>query len=1526
MHLCRANDSLYSTQPLDSLGFHAIRDGSTCHNPKCATFGGRYTTGHSPQSTSLCDCFPDSATALDTFLPLLDRSAFLSHKESEACVLGGSMESQLEPLEIKHIGDYFEEDEDALLFNELPQEPFSLIGDHVSGGYDIGCFDMLSTLREPMLYVDALPPFARHRPSPPPPLSRGQILLPMNMLFDSLGNEESSNCFHHFVPSSDSIDTLQLSSTADLGSVTSKSALPSDWFIDSSSDTAACCYGHVPDGIQPSTVTYVRTPRGTDPSILAPLPLSPTLPRALTNDQMCIPASVTYEPLACIGNNPRGISSITTSVVTRGASSSSLHTSVDCSSSIPTSIPTSHEPAEAINARQRLMGASAAAAALAAQAYSSQVPMDSFMMPYALAATHQFGSHPASRQVTCNLPTLPHGIIRGAANIPDAVVQSRDPSMIPLRKMSVDLIITYKLINEVYYRKKRLKERQSHRKKQEITADSDYNHDIHLPDQTVHHGPSISLPDSQATLLKSSVSTDTTSSDNFSRDPSEANHGCYQHFSLSTCISQAYTDDGQPNQQHCIASLRAVASPVSDPLLRYPTTDENNNKNNFAYSGSAVSGITNQMAVIGISSAIYDTATQVFAAHDSCSPEASDRCALLHNGQPVTCHPSFPDSSDQATSSTSPESSQYSGILTLPFIRGDEASDCAKQSDHFAHPLLIHHSHSPSPTQANMSNPLTSNSVASSDTSSSTACYYNLVSGTTNGSPDVQCANTPTSNTGIVSPDAVRPQMLHSTLLSQPHSHLPQFGHSDNSVSSVQSSAAYASGIIHGPSSVSRDSASFNVTTGPSRQTVFRIGDSGNQSVSLLPSFAESDTFPVQPLAYGPPHSNIQHHNITFSFNDPSTSHPEDEALLKDPAVTYVNQPMFTASSVFSGATFTGTTAFAQSVGNSNFVATTGPPSYVAKNGTGINHNQQEVDRRHTDSNYDYIVRPGELWMGRYLINNLIGKGSFGQVLKARNCFTNEDVAIKVIKNKRAFTIQAQVEIRLLREMNHYLEEAEASGEHPPLGANYIVRLLTHFTFRGHLCLVFELLSYNLYDLLRNTNFRGVSLNLTRKFAQQLCHALEFLSRPELRIIHCDLKPENILLVNPKRSTIKLVDFGSSCHVKEKVYQYIQSRFYRSPDVLLGLDYTMSIDMWSLGCILVELHTGEPLFAGQNEVGQMMKIVEVLGMPPRPLLEKSKRSHVFFERSNDLGYVPKVACQPPGSRRLSEILGVNSGGPRGRRAQEPGHSPTDYNVFMEFVLRMLTFDPDKRIRPSGALAHSFFRRSNPSVASSGLDVPQHTTNLTHLNSLAPVSQCDATSTLPVLVYPQSRWPTYQDKSVRTIRHSTLGPASRPVETLELLRQKQQQCLLSNAAMAQRSLPTLAGDSFIEPFTQSLSPLVHHHHQCSSMRQSSFPLPIHFGPTVAPSSHLSQPSRIRPIHLLTPLHPIHLLHQSNTNVSAPFHPPTYFFENAGCFTHAQSQPQQQTKPPWVGDQHALLTGCVGSPDTLNAVSASTGIWR
>lgn len=161
-------------------------------------------------------------------------------------------------------------------------------------------------------------------------------------------------------------------------------------------------------------------------------------------------------------------------------------------------------------------------------------------------------------------------------------------------------------------------------------------------------------------------------------------------------------------------------------------------------------------------------------------------------------------------------------------------------------------------------------------------------------------------------------------------------------------------------------------------------------------------------------------------------------------------------------------------------------------------------------------------------------------------------------------------------------------------------------------------------------------------------------------LIHCDLKPENILLkksvtVPPKGPNslfapiltldpldslespiIKVIDFGSACDERQTVYTYIQSRFYRSPEVLLGLPYVIlvaqilethiidffsryssAIDMWSLGCIVVELFLGLPLFPGSSEYNQVCRIVEMLGLPPTWMLEMGKQSGEFFEKTQD---------------------------------------------------------------------------------------------------------------------------------------------------------------------------------------------------------------------------------------------------------------------------------------------------------------------
>ncbi len=126
---------------------------------------------------------------------------------------------------------------------------------------------------------------------------------------------------------------------------------------------------------------------------------------------------------------------------------------------------------------------------------------------------------------------------------------------------------------------------------------------------------------------------------------------------------------------------------------------------------------------------------------------------------------------------------------------------------------------------------------------------------------------------------------------------------------------------------------------------------------------------------------------------------------------------------------------------------------------------------------------------------------------------------------------------------------------------------------------------------MKENNFRGSPLALIRTYAIQLLESLRFLR--EHAIVHCDLKPENVLLLPNNRQKIRLIDFGSSCFEDERVYTYIQSRFYRAPEIMLALPYTTAIDMWSLGCILAELYTGTSL------VGMLTNIHRLSDLPGR---------------------------------------------------------------------------------------------------------------------------------------------------------------------------------------------------------------------------------------------------------------------------------------------------------------------------------------
>lgn len=128
------------------------------------------------------------------------------------------------------------------------------------------------------------------------------------------------------------------------------------------------------------------------------------------------------------------------------------------------------------------------------------------------------------------------------------------------------------------------------------------------------------------------------------------------------------------------------------------------------------------------------------------------------------------------------------------------------------------------------------------------------------------------------------------------------------------------------------------------------------------------------------------------------------------------------------------------------------------------------------NANFDYRIKLHEKLDNRFRVMESIGKGSFGQVVRAYDELEQKPVAIKIIKNKDAFRIQAKSEMELLKLLN----------VHDPGDQWSIVRMKHTFMHHGHTCLVFELLSINLYQLLRRTSFQGVSLNLVRKFARQI--------------------------------------------------------------------------------------------------------------------------------------------------------------------------------------------------------------------------------------------------------------------------------------------------------------------------------------------------------------------------------------------------------------------------------------------------------
>lgn len=377
-----------------------------------------------------------------------------------------------------------------------------------------------------------------------------------------------------------------------------------------------------------------------------------------------------------------------------------------------------------------------------------------------------------------------------------------------------------------------------------------------------------------------------------------------------------------------------------------------------------------------------------------------------------------------------------------------------------------------------------------------------------------------------------------------------------------------------------------------------------------------------------------------------------------------------------------------------NYQSSKNPRRILTKPSEGVHNNGYD----NVDSDYILYVNDilGVEEKRRYLVLDVLGHGTFGQVAKCQNMATNEILAVKVIKSKPAYLKQSMLEVSILDHLNNQVDK---NDEHN------LLRFKDRFMHKNHLCLVFELLSSNLYELIKRNQFRGLSTGLVRVFAQQLLDSLKVLK--DAKIIHCDLKPENILLRSLNSPIIKVIDFGSACHELQTVYTYIQSRFYRSPEVLLGLPYTSSIDMWSLGCIMAELFLGLPIFPGTSEYNQLSRITDTLGAPPNWMIEMGKASFQFMElKTDEYGrkrYVLKSrqkyseefqTKEEPSkqyfpSTNLDEII-MNYPLPRQRMSQQDIQKEmNNRESFLDFLKGLLNINPFERWTPHQAAMHPF---------------------------------------------------------------------------------------------------------------------------------------------------------------------------------------------------------------------------------------------
>jgi len=328
------------------------------------------------------------------------------------------------------------------------------------------------------------------------------------------------------------------------------------------------------------------------------------------------------------------------------------------------------------------------------------------------------------------------------------------------------------------------------------------------------------------------------------------------------------------------------------------------------------------------------------------------------------------------------------------------------------------------------------------------------------------------------------------------------------------------------------------------------------------------------------------------------------------------------------------------------------------------------------ESETHFRVEEKQIIAGRYLVIQYLGSGTFCHTvqcedLKARASGPHRFVCVKVSKNTKDILDQNLWEVKLLKLLSRRVSAEER---------NQLPSLLNVFYYRETLFIVYELLRDNLYHIYKYIEECHLPKYFTperlRAVSRQCLKTLEVLHAHD--VIHCDLKPENILIQSLTSCQVKVIDYGNAYLHHDQRCSYVQSRAYRAPEVVLGHPYTPKVDLWSLGCILMELLTNRLLFDNRSVQSLLASHIALLGHMPERLLADGQLSEYYFQPGKEQTLVGKhdgrICRLRPTQTSLSALC--------------ERHGCTDPQ-FADFIKMLLVLDPQKRVSAKEALKHPF---------------------------------------------------------------------------------------------------------------------------------------------------------------------------------------------------------------------------------------------